>query len=59
MQVALAWVLSRPGVAAPIVGASKLAHLDEAIDALDVTLTADECTYLEQLYQPHTVVGPL
>src|SRR5947209_6927194 len=59
MQVALAWVLSRPGVAAPIVGASQLAHLDEAIDALDVKLTADECTYLEAQYQPHTVVGPL
>ena len=44
---------------APIVGASKLAHLDEAIDALDVTLTAEECTFLEEPYQPHTVVGPL
>jgi aryl-alcohol dehydrogenase (NADP+) len=59
MQIALAWVLSRPGVAAPIVGASKLNHLDEAIDALSVKLTAEECTYLEELYQPHTVVGPL
>jgi aryl-alcohol dehydrogenase (NADP+) len=59
MQIALAWVLARPGVTAPIVGASKLAHLDEAIDALDVLLTADECRYLEELYQPHTVVGPL
>src|SRR3954470_18363980 len=59
MQVALAWVLSRPGVAAPIVGASKIPHLDEAIDALDVKLTADESTYLEELYQPRAVVGPL
>jgi aryl-alcohol dehydrogenase-like predicted oxidoreductase len=59
MQVALAWVLSRPGVTAPIVGASKLEHLDQAIDALNVKLTAEECTYLEDLYQPHTVVGPL
>ena len=59
MQIALAWAASRPGVTAPIVGASKLAHLDEAIDALDVRLTADECTYLEELYQPHTVLGPL
>jgi aryl-alcohol dehydrogenase (NADP+) len=59
MQVALAWMLSRPGVTAPIVGASKLAHLDEAIAALDVTLTADECARLEELYQPHAVVGPL
>ena len=59
MQVALAWMLSRPGVTAPIVGASKLAHLDEAVDALDVTLTAEECASLEESYQPHPVVGPL
>ena len=59
MQVALAWMLSRPGVTAPIVGASKLAHLDEAVGALDVTLTPEECASLEELYQPHPVVGPL
>ena len=59
MQVALAWMLSRPGVTAPIVGASKLSHLDEAIDALDVKLAPEECASLEELYQPHPVVGPL
>ena len=59
MQIALAWVASRPGVAAPIVGASRLKHLDEAIDALSVTLSAEECAFLEELYQPHPVVGPL
>jgi 1-deoxyxylulose-5-phosphate synthase len=59
MQVALAWVLSRPGVSAPIVGASKMAHLDEAVGALNVTLAAEDRAYLEELYQPHTVVGPL
>jgi aryl-alcohol dehydrogenase (NADP+) len=59
MQIALAWVLSRPGVAAPIVGASKLRHLDEAIDALSLKLSVEECTFLEELYQPHPVVGPL
>ena len=59
MQVALAWVLSRPGVTAPIVGASKLPHLDEALDALDLKLTPEDCKYLEELYQPHAVVGPL
>ena len=59
MQIALAWVLSRPGVAAPIVGASTLPHLDDAIDALDVKLSADDCTFLEELYQPRRVVGPL
>ena len=59
MQIALAWVLSRPDVSAPIVGASKLPHLDEAIDALDVTLSVEECAFLEELYQPHPVIGPL
>jgi aryl-alcohol dehydrogenase-like predicted oxidoreductase len=59
MQVALAWMLSRPGVTAPIVGASKLTHLDEAVDALDITLTPEECASLEEPYQPHAVVGPL
>ena len=57
MQIALAWVLSRPGVAAPIVGASKIAHLDEAVRALDVKLSAEECTFLEELYQPHRILG--
>src|SRR4051812_19458871 len=59
MQVALAWMLSRPGVTAPIVGASRLAHLDEAVDALDLALTPEECASLEAPYQPHAVVGPL
>ena len=59
MQVALAWVLSRPGVTAPIVGASKLAHLDDAVGALQLKLTAEDSAYLEELYQPHTIVGPL
>jgi len=59
MQVALAWMLSRPGVTAPIVGASKLAHLDEAVDALGLALTSEECASLEEPYQPHAVVGPL
>ena len=56
-QVALAWLLARPGVTAPIVGASKLPHLDEAIDALDVRLDDAEVEFLEELYQPHPVLG--
>lgn len=56
-QVALAWLLSRPTVAAPIVGATKLAHLDAAVAALDVVLTADECAELEAPYRPHNVRG--
>ena len=57
MQVALAWILSKPGVAAPIIGATKMHHLDEALGALDVKLSPDETKFLEELYQPHPVLG--
>ncbi len=56
-QVALAWLLSKPVVTAPIVGASKLAQLDDAIAAVDVVLTADEIALLEAPYRPHAVRG--
>jgi aryl-alcohol dehydrogenase-like predicted oxidoreductase len=56
-QIGLAWLLSKPVVTAPIVGASKLAQLEEAIGALDVTLTPDECAELEAGYTPHKVLG--
>jgi 1-deoxyxylulose-5-phosphate synthase len=56
-SVALAWLLSRPGVTAPIVGATKLAHLETALSALDVTLADDEIRALEAPYQPHAVRG--
>lgn len=52
-QIALAWVLQRPGVVAPIVGASKVEHLDAAVDALTVSLTGEEVRSLEELYEPH------
>ena len=56
-QVALAWVLAKPEVSAPIVGASKLAHLDDAIAALDLELSGEEIAELEAPYVPHAVVG--
>jgi len=56
-QIALAWVLSRPVVTAPIVGASKMAHLEDAVAALDIELTAEEVQRLEAPYVPHVVVG--
>ncbi|MGE4055607.1 MAG: aldo/keto reductase, partial [Vicinamibacterales bacterium] len=56
-QAALAWLLSRPGVTAPIVGASKLPQLDEAIAAVDVSLSADDIKALEEPYTPHPVLG--
>ncbi|THD82034.1 MAG: aldo/keto reductase [Phenylobacterium sp.] len=56
MQVALAWVLKNPAITAPIVGASKLNHLDDAVSALDVKLTDDEVKALEASYQPKPVL---
>jgi 1-deoxyxylulose-5-phosphate synthase len=56
-QVALGWLLSRPGVTAPIVGATKLQHLEDALAAADVTLTEDEVARLEAPYRPHPVLG--
>jgi len=56
-QIALAWLLHQPGVTAPIVGASKMYQLDEAIEALDITLTPEECRLLEERYRPHPVLG--
>ena len=56
-QVALAWIAQRPGVTAPIVGASKPHHLDDAVAALSLKLTPEEIAALEELYVPHPVVG--
>ncbi|HVG59824.1 MAG TPA: aldo/keto reductase [Hyalangium sp.] len=56
-EVSLAWVLSKPLVTAPIVGATKLEHLDAAIRALDVKLTVEEIQALEAPYKPHAVRG--
>ncbi|MBL8568873.1 MAG: aldo/keto reductase [Phreatobacter sp.] len=56
-QVALAWVLSKPVITAPIVGATKMGHLDDAVAALSVKLTAEEIAELEAPYAPHTVTG--
>ena len=57
MQVALAWILSKPGVTAPIIGASKPHHLDDAIGALSVKLSADDVKQLEEPYKPHRILG--
>lgn len=56
-EVALAWLLSRPGVTAPIVGATKPEHLEGALRALDLVLTDEEVAALEGPYQPHPVRG--
>jgi 1-deoxyxylulose-5-phosphate synthase len=56
-MIALAWVLAQPEVTAPIVGASKLAHLEDAVAALNVRLSPDDLSFVEQPYQPHSVLG--
>jgi aryl-alcohol dehydrogenase-like predicted oxidoreductase len=56
-QIALAWLLSKPAVTAPIVGATKLAHLEDAVAAVDVTLSEDEIATLEAPYRPHPIRG--
>jgi aryl-alcohol dehydrogenase (NADP+) len=56
-QVALAWVLRRPGITSPIIGATKPQHLTDAVAALELQLTDEECRRLEEPYVPHPVVG--
>jgi aryl-alcohol dehydrogenase (NADP+) len=56
-QIALAWLLHQPGVTSPIIGASKMRHLEEAVAALDLHLPAEDLTFLEERYQPHPVLG--
>jgi len=56
-QIALAWVLHKPGVTVPIIGASKMPHLEEAVAALEIRLSAEEMSSLEELYQPHRILG--
>jgi aryl-alcohol dehydrogenase-like predicted oxidoreductase len=56
-QVALAWMLAKPGITAPIIGASKMSHLDDAVAALSLKLDDSELKELENAYEPHRVLG--
>jgi aryl-alcohol dehydrogenase-like predicted oxidoreductase len=56
-QVALAWLLTKPAITAPIVGATKLHHLQDAVAAVELKLTAEEVKALEEPYVPHAVLG--
>jgi 1-deoxyxylulose-5-phosphate synthase len=57
VHIALAWLLQKKPVTAPIIGATKITHLEAAVGALSVTLAEDEVTYLEEPYAPHPIVG--
>jgi aryl-alcohol dehydrogenase-like predicted oxidoreductase len=56
-QIALAWILSKPYVSSPIIGATKMDHLEQAIAALEVKLSEEEVKKLEESYKPHPVLG--
>jgi aryl-alcohol dehydrogenase (NADP+) len=56
-QLALAWLLNKPHISSPIIGATKMEHLDQAIAALDIQLSEEEIRRLEEPYQPHPVLG--
>jgi aryl-alcohol dehydrogenase (NADP+) len=56
-QTALAWMLQKPGISAPIIGATRMDHLEQAIAAVDIHLSEEEMHQLEQPYQPHAVLG--
>lgn len=56
-QVALAWLFAKPEITAPIIGASKPHHLEDAVAALELKLSPDEITFLEEAYEPHRVAG--
>jgi aryl-alcohol dehydrogenase-like predicted oxidoreductase len=56
-QIALAWMLHKPWITAPIIGATKMPHLEQAVGALEISLSPEEIASLEEPYQPHPVLG--
>ncbi|MFJ6411371.1 aldo/keto reductase [Terribacillus saccharophilus] len=58
IHIALAWLLSKETITAPIIGATKISHLEDAVGSLSVKLTAEDIAFLEEAYVPHSVVGP-
>jgi 1-deoxyxylulose-5-phosphate synthase len=57
VHIALAWLVQKKPVTAPIIGATKISHLEDAVGALSVKLTQEEVAYLEEPYVPHPIVG--
>ena len=56
-QIALAWLINKPGITSPIIGATKMQHLEEAVSALDIQLSEEEIKNIEDPYVPHDVLG--
>jgi len=57
VHIALAWLLQKSPVTAPIIGATKISHLEDAVDALSIQLSLEEVAYLEEPYVPHSIIG--
>ena len=58
-QIALAWVLSKPLVASPVIGCTKISQLEELCEAFKVKFSPEEIKFLEELYTPHKIVGAI
>jgi aryl-alcohol dehydrogenase-like predicted oxidoreductase len=58
MKVALAWLLAKPGIVAPVIGASKPLHLDDAVESLQLRLSVEEVRRLQEPYEPRRRLGP-
>ena len=58
-KIALAWMLKKPGITAPIIGTTKLEHLEAAVESIEIDLDMEECACLEEMYLPHSVAGHL
>ena len=56
--ISIAWQFAK-GVTSPIIGATKTEHLDDAVNAFDINLTAEDIAYLEEMYVPHPIVGAI
>jgi aryl-alcohol dehydrogenase-like predicted oxidoreductase len=56
-QIALSWMLHKPGITSPIIGASKMPHLEQAVSAVSIDLRKEDIDYLEELYEPHPILG--
>jgi aryl-alcohol dehydrogenase (NADP+) len=56
-QIALAWLLHKPGVTSPIIGATKMHHLEQAVAAVEIKLSGEEIELLEEPYRPHAILG--
>ncbi len=58
-QISIAWLLSKKNVASPVIGCTKISQLEDLVNGVKIKLSEDDVKYLEELYKPHKLVGPL